>query len=367
MCHCPEANPRDGKAGQYPEPEDLPTVARPLDPAPAGSAALAHHAPGDRDLPNQPARGAGSGAAPRDLERPRECAMPAPLLIVLTALLAPDPWADAVVSFQPGTGGAPGYDDPTTALGPPESMTGEDTDTTSVVSPFSPAWRPDEIISLGAGGSIVLAFDQPVENDPTNPWGIDLIVYGNAGFIDTTWPDGTCGGLFGSDGGEIAVSGDGASWHVIPDALADDLWPTLAWQDAGPYDEVPGAVATDPTRAIDPSLSLADVEGDSYEDLVDRYAGAAGGVGIDLASVGLEAVTHVRVSVAVDAWLSAELDAVVDAGPWTSGDLTGDGLVGVDDLLIVIADWGQAGGAADLDGDGEVGVNDLLIVLEAWT
>ncbi|MDP7029111.1 MAG: hypothetical protein QF733_02710 [Phycisphaerales bacterium] len=289
-----------------------------------------------------------------------------PLLLICTALLASDPWADAVVSYQAGTGAAPGYDVPATALGPPETLTGEDTATTSVVSPFSPAWRPDEVVSLGAGGAITLAFDQPVLDDPANPWGIDLIVYGNAGFIDVAFPAGVCGGLFGADGGDISVSGDGVTWHEISGIHADGLWPTLAWQDAGPYDEAPGEIPTDPTAAMDPALSAADAEGLTFNELLTLYGGAAGGAGIDLAPTGLAAISFVRIAVDADAWLSAEIDAVVDAGPWTDADLNGDGVVGVDDLLMIIGAWGEQDSSADLDQDGVVGVDDLLIVLDAW-
>ncbi|MDG2199846.1 MAG: S8 family serine peptidase [Phycisphaerales bacterium] len=50
------------------------------------------------------------------------------------------------------------------------------------------------------------------------------------------------------------------------------------------------------------------------------------------------------------------------------GDINGDGIVGVDDLLIVIASWGPCGPdcQADINGDGIVGVDDLLIVLANW-
>ena len=47
-----------------------------------------------------------------------------------------------------------------------------------------------------------------------------------------------------------------------------------------------------------------------------------------------------------------------------TGDLDFDGLVGFNDLLILLADWG--GTDADLDGDDLVGFNDLLVLLAAW-
>jgi agmatine/peptidylarginine deiminase len=52
------------------------------------------------------------------------------------------------------------------------------------------------------------------------------------------------------------------------------------------------------------------------------------------------------------------------------GDADGDGSVGVSDLLILLANWGEAtaGGESggDFDGSGTVGTADLLILLGAW-
>ena len=48
------------------------------------------------------------------------------------------------------------------------------------------------------------------------------------------------------------------------------------------------------------------------------------------------------------------------------GDADGDGHVGVDDALAVLAAWGQPGGSGDVDGDGIVGVDDLLLIISHW-
>jgi DNA-binding beta-propeller fold protein YncE len=45
-------------------------------------------------------------------------------------------------------------------------------------------------------------------------------------------------------------------------------------------------------------------------------------------------------------------------------DLSGDGSVGVDDILALLAVWGSPAG--DVTGDGTTGVDDLLVVLDAW-
>ena len=49
-------------------------------------------------------------------------------------------------------------------------------------------------------------------------------------------------------------------------------------------------------------------------------------------------------------------------------DVNGDGDVNVNDLLIMLGDWGPCEGcSSDTDGDGIVAVNDVLALLAAWT
>lgn len=54
-----------------------------------------------------------------------------------------------------------------------------------------------------------------------------------------------------------------------------------------------------------------------------------------------------------------------------AGDVDGDGVVGVMDMLALLAAWGDcppaAGCPADVDGDDAVGVTDLLMLLANWT
>ncbi len=53
--------------------------------------------------------------------------------------------------------------------------------------------------------------------------------------------------------------------------------------------------------------------------------------------------------------------------PSNPADLNGDGVVAINDLLILLASWGLPAVPADLDGNGVVGINDLLILLANWT
>ena len=130
--------------------------------------------------------------------------------------------------------------------------------------------------------------------------------------------------------------------------------------------EVAGGVAADPRRPVNPNVSPEGAVGLSWDELLEVYDGSGGGTSIDLTPLGLPSVQFIRFDVAVDAFLAIEIDAVVDAGGGPAADLSGDGVVGVDDLLIVIGAWG-ASGPGDLNGDGAVGVEDLLAILEAWT
>lgn len=66
---------------------------------------------------------------------------------------------------------------------------------------------------------------------------------------------------------------------------------------------------------------------------------------------------------------SNNLSVLIDmtCTPAAPGDVDGDGIVGVSDVLLVLASWGACDGCpADLDGSGAVNVTDLLLVLDNW-
>jgi hypothetical protein len=291
-----------------------------------------------------------------------------PLTIIVFSLFT-NPWANSVISFDEGVGGAAGYNIPETALGEPSRFTGEGV-WPGVVSPFNAPWLSDEIVSIGAGGSLVVSFDEPIQDDPANPWGIDLLIFGNTGCMDNSYPNGIVGGVFSDDGGLIEVSQDGKQWVAITTELADGLWPTRGFIDSLPYDAVEGSVPSNFTLPVDPRLTLADVMNLDNVALMNLYGSSGGGTPVDISETELSEISFVRISVDTNAKLTPEIDGFADVIPQIVGDVDMDGVVDVNDLLTLIGSFGEleiGGPLADFNGDFYVNVSDLLALIGNWT
>ena len=78
------------------------------------------------------------------------------------------------------------------------------------------------------------------------------------------------------------------------------------------------------------------------------------------------ALTHSSVLLRRASWLES-----LECPDTIPGDIDGDGLVGFNDLLLLLSAWGDCVDCgncpADLDGDCVIGFNDLLLVLANWT
>ena len=178
--------------------------------------------------------------------------------------VAPDPFADAVVSFEPGEAAGFGQEGlPDIVLGPP--LGGGDQGSLDVVS-------------LGREGRIVLELHEPwlVDRD-----GVDLLVFENPfpGWIET---------------GIVGVSLDGAEWHEWPCAWDDEAEGFLGcagvqqvWANA----EENGLDPTDPLVAGGDAFDLADLGMDEARFVSVRdsganaYDGVAGGFDLDAIAV----------------------------------------------------------------------------------
>ncbi len=233
--------------------------------------------------------------------------------------LAADPWADNVVSFDQGTVASPGFADPAAALGEPTRLSSPASSFPSITTPLSGAFGDDELFSVGVGGSLVVSFDEPVTDDPLNPFGIDLLIFGNAFLTGASFfpppdfnfnPNGTVDGVFGEPG-TIEVSADNVTYFEVTGVLADGLFPTNSYADiTEPFTSTPGSVPADFTKPVDPSL---DVNGLTFDEVIAAYDGSGGGVGVDLADVGLSSISFVRITnPGSDPAVTPEIDAFAD-------------------------------------------------------
>jgi hypothetical protein len=149
-------------------------------------------------------------------------------------------YASSVESFEAGTAAGFNQDKlPDIVLGPPQ---GHGSETGSL-----------DVLSLGAGGEIVLGFgDLSIVDGP----GPDLIVFENA-----FWPGGDASMVF-AELGEVSVSEDGNTWHTFACDSAGDgqghfkgcagVTPTLAY-------DADTLVPLDPQQSGGDAFDLADL------------------------------------------------------------------------------------------------------------
>lgn len=239
---------------------------------------------------------------------------------LVVAALAPaarasDPWADSWLSYAPGSNPAGGAVMPASSLGEPARFSpNANPEWASIVSPFSPAYLPEHIVSLGAGGSLVVGFSEPVTDDAANPFGIDLLVFGNALLEDAAWPSGVATGNLFAGNGVIEVSTNGTNWVLVPNIVADAAYPTLGYSDlTNGYATTPGAVPSDFTRPVNPAFSFA--AGMTMADIQAAYAGSGGGAGVDLGALGLTSISFVRITNPTGQSGTVEIDGFADVSP----------------------------------------------------
>ncbi len=213
-----------------------------------------------------------------------------------------------VLQYTPGTGAAAGYDRTAAVLGPPSQITPGEFG--GPVDPFSAPWQSDQILSVGAGGSVTIQLAGAVLDLPGNPFGLDFQIFGASAFAivngDFTGGGVTDGSLFGQNSGltQVSVSRDGLSYFLLDPALApvvDGLFPTDGQGLA--------------SRAVNPALRSADLADRDLAGIRALYDGSAGGTGYDLAwardpegrPAGLEAIRFVRIDVLSG---RSEIDAI---------------------------------------------------------
>ena len=245
------------------------------------------------------------------------------LTLLASTATAQDPFADNVVDFIPGTG-IPSefgsdppifFDDPTTALGSPTRVNSFG----DPITPFSAPFLASEVVSIGEGGSLTVSFDEPVLNDPDNPFGIDLLVFGNSFFSVTFGPPpdfatdetSTATGLSG-EGGIVSVSADGIEFFEVVGVEADGLFPTNGFTDTVAPFPTTASAPSDFTLPVDPSLTAADFIGLTTAEIIALFDGSGGGLGIDIGALGLSEISFVRIANPEGSGVIPEIDGFVD-------------------------------------------------------
>jgi hypothetical protein len=147
------------------------------------------------------------------------------------------PWAAVVIDYSPAPGQfvqdpddpeCPYFNIPEAALGRPYAGGFADPDTSSLVT------------LGGFGGSLTLAFDHTVMNDPLNPHGMDFIVFGNAYYLDDGSPGGNPNRHW-AECGHVEISRDinnngeaDDPWYLIPGShitAPGDQYTVQTWDD----------------------------------------------------------------------------------------------------------------------------------------
>jgi len=223
-------------------------------------------------------------------------------LIVCNAAIGQ--FASQVVSYSPGTGYTAGFTNPAAALGEPSRVTPGPYG--GPVDPFDPPYLSSQLVSIGAGGSLTLRFDRPILNHPKNPFGIDFVIFGNAGFIITNAFDpitfdwigtpATDGNLLGNNSGQtrVSVSADGETYFTLDPALAPAVDGLLPTDGSGSFQ-----------HPAYPGLRQSDFAGLTLDEMRVLYGGSAGGSGYDISwardgegrRLRLGAIQYVRIEV----------------------------------------------------------------------
>jgi hypothetical protein len=295
--------------------------------------------------------------------------------------------------YAAGTFGPYPYNDPCSILGEPASWIYDDDyyfdnfacslvygtwniGYNSAVTPPDPNDpanpRRSLVLTFGPGDSIIVGFDHKVLDEPDNPYGIDLIVFGNAAFTAKTvvTPHSDMDILRLSTSGsaitekvKVQVAAvlnpndpdDPAYWFEFSyGPCADGVFPTnrFAWDSVNHAWGQP----LNPLKPVNPFLKTSNFSNLTVSQAITLYDGSAGGTGFDLEwlkpedyqqlpidpQTGRRWIQYVRLS--YDGTTAGEVDAIADAAVsdvpvFPAGDINYDYRVDLADLMLLAQNW----------------------------
>ena len=324
-------------------------------------------------------------------------------------------FANELVDFQGDFIATGPYDDPNAILGKPSVrclnnplfISDPNQYRVKLVEPaqYLSLQQEPVITSINPDEWVVVKFDHKVMDYPQNPYGQDLIVFGNSQFIYSN-PIGQyisdltnintlmlTGDLI-FDEVFVSVSQDGQNWYSfdpVAGPWGDDLYPTQAYcwdrENAQWTDE-----ETDFTKPVDPTLTLANFTTISAADAMELYDGSGGGTPFDLKDLpdyddltvdsdsGYRWIQYVRLEGGEGQFaMGGQVDAVSDVAvcgdpthPYPQGDVNLDCRVDLRDFAVLSSQWlmidcGTCGGADLSDPpDQSVAIDDLMVIADNW-
>jgi hypothetical protein len=273
------------------------------------------------------------------------------------AAYTPNPvdFATSVVSYNLNNETLANYSDPTALLGAPTvtfndpyGNTSGDAKKYDNAKIIEPPYYTDHVTggpdlteipesTATATYSVTVQMGRPITNDPSNPYGIDLIVYGNSFFVgkstandSTNLHADTITGVFGHPL-VVSVSPDDVNWYTFPTTA--DLLPYQAyqWDDTN---QVSTSNLLNFNQPVDPAVAaLALNKGYSTAAAVlDAYGTASGGTGYDIAASGFSSIDYVRVASSTTDY--AVVDAIAAVGATPVPEPTTAGLICLGGLML---------------------------------
>ena len=221
------------------------------------------------------------------------------------------------------------YNDPIAILGFPASRFldyfGDKTlHRSKIIEP--PYWTaPDGanvLAEINKGGQATVKLGRKIYDDPNNPYGVDLIVFGNSFFGGSGLAgDGSDldslllgSGIFGHPT-MVSVSQDGTNWYAFTNTST--LFPDNAYR----WDEINHSWTDEPlnpTRPINPAIYGMDFGGQPAANLSAEFNGSAGGSGYDLKESGFPWIQFVRIEPGAESY--TVIDAIAGVNPAVAGD-----------------------------------------------